>query len=276
MKKGNPALCLGLGALCAGAGLLWMLAPGRSSREKRAPFEKRYFAHRGLYDEKAGVPENSLAAFRAAAEHGYGAELDVRMTRDGFAVISHDSSLKRMTGADVNVEDCDLAGLEALRLSGTEEKIPLLTQAMDILAAAGVPVIVEVKTTPRARRDALCSAALDVMDRYDNPMCVESFDPMIVRWFRLHAPDLLRGALITQPEDVDLPPVKRFLGCRGLFNFLGRPQFIAHRLGKKLPTVRLAEWLGAMRVCWTAGDRTCEKRNDAVIFEHCRPPVRYL
>ena len=253
-----------------------MLAPGRSGREKRAPFEKRYFAHRGLYDEKAGVPENSLAAFRAAAEHGYGAELDVRLTRDGSAVTSHDGSTLRMTGTDLAVEQTDLNTLRSLRLRDTEERIPLFTEALDILCGAGVPVIVEVKTEPAGRREELCSAVLDIMDRYDTPMCVESFDPMIVRWFRLRAPDLLRGQLLTQPSDVDLPPVKRFLGCRGLFNFLGRPQFIAHHVGKKALTVRLAELLGAMRICWTAHDRSQERTNDAVIFEHCRPPIRYL
>ncbi len=277
MKKGSAALLFGMGALaCVGAGALWMLAPGRSGREKRAPFEKRYFAHRGLYDEKAGVPENSLAAFRAAAEHGYGAELDVRLTRDGSAVISHDGSTLRMTGTDLAVEQTDLNTLRSLRLRDTEERIPLFTEALDILCGAGVPVIVEVKTEPSGRREELCSAVLDIMDRYDTPMCVESFDPLIVRWFRLRAPDLLRGQLLTQPSDVDLPPVKRFLGCRGLFNFLGRPQFIAHHVGKKALTVRLAELLGAMRICWTAHDRSQERTNDAVIFEHCRPPIRYL
>ena len=35
------------------------------------------YAHRGLHDEKK--PENSLAAFRAALEHGYGVELDLSL-----------------------------------------------------------------------------------------------------------------------------------------------------------------------------------------------------
>ena len=277
MKKGSAALLIGMGSLgCIGAGVLWMLAPGRSTREKRAPFEKRNFAHRGLYDEKAGVPENSLAAFWAAAEAGYGAELDVRLTKDGAAVISHDANVKRMTGSDAAIEQTDLAELRKLRLGGTDETIPLFTEALDILCGAGVPVVVEIKTDPAKRLDALCSTALDIMDRYDTPLCVESFDPLIVRWFRFHAPDMLRGQLLTQPCDVDLPPVKRFLGCRGLFNFLGRPQSIAHHVGRKALTVHLAELLGAMRICWTAHDRSHERTNDAVIFEHCRPPVRYL
>ena len=173
MKKGSAVLRIGLGGLACAAGMLWMLAPGRSSAEKRAPFEKRYFAHRGLYSEKDGVPENSLAAFRAAAEHGYGAELDVRMTRDGYVVISHDANMKRMTGADLAVEDTDFATLRTLRLQGTAERIPLLTEALDILCGAGVPVVVEIKTAPVKKLSALCSAVLDIMDRYDNDMCVD-------------------------------------------------------------------------------------------------------
>ena len=39
-------------------------------------------AHRGLHDNKT-MPENSLAAFRNAVEHGYGIELDVYLTDDG-------------------------------------------------------------------------------------------------------------------------------------------------------------------------------------------------
>ena len=268
-----PAVILLIPVLLVGVWLL--LIRCRRNRPGWDRLLGRRYAHRGRHDKPA-VPENSLAAFRAAAEHGYGAELDVRLTRDGSAVISHDGNTLRMTGTDLAVAATDLDALRALRLQDTEERIPLFTEALDILCGAGVPVIVEVKTEPSGRREELCSAVLDIMDRYDTPMCVESFDPLIVRWFRLRAPDLLRGQLLTQPSDVDLPPVKRFLGCRGLFNFLGRPQFIAHHVGKKALTVRLAELLGAMRICWSVRSRRREGRNDAVIFERFHPPTRYL
>lgn len=49
------------------------------------------YAHRGLHDEKK--PENSLAAFRAALEHGYGAELDLHLLADGNLGVMHDSDL---------------------------------------------------------------------------------------------------------------------------------------------------------------------------------------
>ena len=56
---------------------LFLIFPGQSTPEARAPFMGRNFAHRGLYDNDKGIPENSLAAFRAAMEAGYGCELDV-------------------------------------------------------------------------------------------------------------------------------------------------------------------------------------------------------
>ena len=147
--------------------------------------------------------------------------------------------------------------------------------ALDILFSADVPVIVELKSVPRSRRAALCSAVLAELDRRDGRFCVESFDPMIVRWFRRNAPDILRGQLTAQREELDLDAFRAYAGSHVLCNFLGRPQFIAHRVGKKALAVRASEAMGAMRVCWTAHDRSREAENDAVIFENYRPPVRF-
>ena len=276
MKKGKTVLLAGMGGLlCAGAVSVWLIAPGRATEEQRSLIQNRYFAHRGLYDSAGGIPENSLAAFRAAAEHGYGAELDVRMTRDGVLVVSHDSDLRRMTGAALAVEENDYDTLAALRLEGTDEGVPLFSDALEILFAADVPVIVEIKADPAGRRDALCSAVLAELDRRDGRFCVESFDPMIVRWFRVHAPDILRGQLTAQIEALGTGPFQSFAGSRVLANFLGRPQFIAHRVGRKSRAVRAAEAMGAMRVCWTAHSPGQEDNNDAVIFENFLPPVRF-
>lgn len=60
-----------------------------------------------------------------------------------------------------------------------------------------------------------------------------------------------------------------------LMNFLGRPQFIAYKIGRKPFTVKLAEFMGAMRVCWTSREWVHEKKNDAVIFEFYKPGVRF-
>ena len=107
-KKAGTIAAAAIGA--AAAGYLFLIAPGRSRAGQRFPFRGQNIAHRGLYDAAQGIPENSLAAFRAAAEGGYGAELDTRLTKDGVVVVSHDSNIRRMTGADVTVESLDYAG----------------------------------------------------------------------------------------------------------------------------------------------------------------------
>ena len=66
------AVCLGV----AGAWCL-MLRP-RWNQPGWSALEGVRFAHRGLHDASQGVPENSMAAFRRAIDHGFGAELDVR------------------------------------------------------------------------------------------------------------------------------------------------------------------------------------------------------
>ena len=65
------------------------------------------YAHRGLHSQ--GIPENSMAAFKAALDGGYGIELDIHLTKDGDLAVIHDTSLKRTAGADIKITDLTLA-----------------------------------------------------------------------------------------------------------------------------------------------------------------------
>lgn len=273
LKTWKSARTIGLGAaaVCA-LTYLCAVAPGKSREEQLAPFRGRYIAHRGLFNDE-DKPENSLAAFRAAAECGYGVELDVRLTRDGAVVISHDNNLSRTTGRSVTIDGLDLTKLQTIPLGDTQERVPLFSDALDILCRAGVPVVVELKTCPRWKE--LCRKTLALLDARDIVCCVESFDPRIVTWFRRNAPDLLRGILTSQPEDLEAGPVRNYLSSRVLYNWLCRPQFIAHHVGPRSFSVMLAQAMGAFRVTWTAHDRSEESRSDAVIFERFLPPVHY-
>lgn len=61
------------------------------------------FSHRGV--EHDGADENSVKAFCHALEHGIdGIELDVRVTRDGVAVVAHDKDLRRIAGNNRMIE----------------------------------------------------------------------------------------------------------------------------------------------------------------------------
>jgi glycerophosphoryl diester phosphodiesterase len=61
------------------------------------------YAHRGLHDRENTLPENSLAAFAAAAEAGYGFELDINLTTDDQVVVFHDDDLKRAPLVEADV-----------------------------------------------------------------------------------------------------------------------------------------------------------------------------
>jgi glycerophosphoryl diester phosphodiesterase len=91
------------------------------------------FSHRGF--SRDGL-ENSMAAFRAAAELGFGyLETDVRTTRDGVLLAFHDATLDRVAGAGGPVRSLSLRELRQARIGGSEP-VPtfeeVLTQLPDV------------------------------------------------------------------------------------------------------------------------------------------------
>ena len=136
------------------------------------------------------------------------------------------------------------------------------------------------KSPGRRGYGSLCRAVRRALEGSNGWTAVMSFDPRIVRWFRKNAKDVLRGQLSDAPASFrDEPkPLAFALGC--LFtNVLARPQFIAYGPGKKPWTARLAEAMGAIRVCWTVRPEddinAKEAENDAVIFEFYHPAPKY-
>ena len=249
---------------------LYLLAPGRASEENKARFAG-YYAHRGLHTPDRAVPENSPEAFRRAAAAGWGVELDVRLTADGQVVVFHDDTLDRVCGVPGRVDGLTWEELQAFPLCGTGERIPLFSDVLALITDR-TPLIVELKTGPRNRE--LCEKTCALMRTRRGPTCMESFDPTIVAWFRRHGREFFRGQLATGRADYRSDgrpaPLAVFLS-HTLLNFLGRPQFIAYRVGSRPLTVRLAEALGAMRVGWVARSPADEAGLDAVIFEFYEP-----
>ena len=236
-------------------------------------FRGRFYAHRGLHSPERGVPENSLAAFRAAAEKGCGVELDVQLSLDGQVVVFHDDTLDRVCGVQGRVTDRTAGDLQRMRLMGTGETIPLFTSVLDVLSRGSGPLIVELKTC--ARRGELCRKTLAILSRYPGAFCVESFDPRIVRWFRKNAPEVFRGQLAQPAEDYPraLPrPAARLLGeCR--LTPYNRPHFIAYKIGERPERVLRLRRKGVLLFAWTSLDAGKDAlENDAVIFERCVPP----
>lgn len=190
------------------------------------------YAHRGLHGN--GIPENSMPAFRAALDAGYGIELDVHLMRDGNLAVIHDASLKRTAGADVRIEDLTLPELANYPLEGTQQCIPTFDQVLELFAGKA-PIIIELKAE-RGNHAALTEAACKAMEGYNGAWCMESFDPRCVHWLKKNRPDVIRGQLtenfLGNPKS-KLPWVLKFMLTWQLENFLIRPDFIAYKFADR-------------------------------------------
>ncbi|TVR06529.1 MAG: glycerophosphodiester phosphodiesterase [Spirochaetaceae bacterium] len=260
-----------------GLAVLWLflIAPARTGRRWCTPLFDRHFAHRGLHTPDGTIPENSLPAFAAACEAGYGIELDVQLSADGQVVVFHDDDLVRVCNDPRAVADLSTDALSRLRLFDTAERIPLLSEVL-ALVGGRVPLIVELKDGPR--NDVLCTETARLLDRYIGPYCIESFHPGIVRWFRRNRSGVVRGQLSAGSSTFDKQraPV-RFLLVQLLTNVATRPHFVAfrHQDGVGRLRLRLVRLLGGALVGWTVKEtddrERCLRFFDVLIFEFWRP-----
>ena len=249
---------------------LALIAPGHDRSKDLKPLLNRDYAHRGLWNDER--PENSLAAFAAARDAGYGIELDVHLTADGHLVVHHDDSLMRMCGKDIRIGASRMEDVCACRLKGTDELVPTFDEVLAVVGGK-IPMIVELKTEHNV--DALCRAVHERMRRYDGPWCMESFDPRAVQWFRRNADAVIRGQLANGGSILREKAEKRWellLLKSQLGNFLGRPDFIAYHAAtdNNLPMM-LMRLMKPLLVCWTIRSQEMmdrqRSRYDIQIFE---------
>lgn len=259
-----------LSALCGA--VIYCIAPNK--RRDVSAFEKKNYAHRGLHNHE--VPENSLWAFRRAAEAGIPVELDVQMTKDKQLVVFHDGDLKRMCGVEGKLTDRTYEELCKLRLKDTDEKIPLFSDVLKTLN--GVDLICEIKSDNGVKNYELCEKTYELLKTYSGRFCVESFSPFLVGWYKKNHPEIIRGQLSCRMKDKRYNPLINFLMTHLMFNFISRPDFIAYefRDAKKSFGFRLVRRLFApFCVCWApkgmAEIAEASAMFDTIIYEEEKP-----
>ena len=237
--------------------------------KRKAGLADRY-AHRGFHD-KPGVPENSMAAFRRAVEHGFPSELDVHLIADGSLVVFHDELLERQTSAPGRIEEYDITNLKKLRLEGTDEQIPTFDEVLDLYEDTGLPLLIELKTAGGNHR-RLTEAVCRRLDRYKGDFVIESFDPRVLIVLKKLRPDIIRGQLVQDfmVHREDLPFYQACILTNLILAPAGSPDFIAYRQkDKKKLAWRLAEGpAGLAKAVWTV--RTPEDYSRA-LEEGCVP-----
>ena len=232
----------------------------------------KYIAHRGLHNKDKGVPENSLKAFECAVEKGLAIELDVRLSKDGKIVVFHDDNLKRMCGIDASVSDFTYEQLSAFRLLDTQEKIPLLSQVMKTVKGR-VPLIVEIKDS--VGLFDLEKRTWNLLKNYKGKFAVMSFNPLSVLWFRISAPEVFRGQLISRFKSKKTPKyIARYI-CASpvVWKLISKRDFIACDLRSvSLEAAFQAVDNNADFVTWTANSvellESAKQFSKSVIFEN--------
>lgn len=252
--------------------LLWLIQPNK--RRDMAPFNRTLYAHRGLHSDDSRVPENSIAAFAAASKAGYGVELDIQLSLDRQIVVFHDDNLKRMCGVDRRVDELTYDELRELRLLNSDQPIPLLSEVLEVLD--GATVLCELKPMRSYTDTSLCEAALPLLNAYNGIVCIESFNPWMVRWFRKHAPQYVRGILSKRFDKGEVAQTLRFPLASLFANCLCRPDFIAYQhTDHRQPFFRLCRLFRPMTMAWTVKSPAEQTSTmgifDTIIFEGFSP-----
>lgn len=221
----------------------------------------KIWAHRGcctLY------PENTLEAFRAAAELDgiTGIELDIQLTSDGEMVVFHDENLRRVTHIDRNVRGCTLAEIKNIAIPANDGKycsIPTLEEVLVMMKpyceSRGILINIELKTSV-IRYDGIESKAYEIVRKYGmeqyivwSSFLAESVDIIkkidqdaktavlamsieeCISMARDTAADALHpyigGLVYALPQDMQVMPVRAWNGDEPFFND-GRPLKEAH------------------------------------------------
>lgn len=221
----------------------------------------KIWAHRGcctLY------PENTLEAFRAAAELDgiTGIELDIQLTSDGEMVVFRDENLRRVTHIDRNVRGCTLAEIKNIAIPANDGKycsIPTLEEVLVMMKpyceSRGILINIELKTSI-IRYDGIESKAYEIVRKYGmeqyivwSSFLAESVDIIkkidrdaktavlamsieeCISMARDTAADALHpyigGLVYALPQDMQGMPVRAWNGDEPFFND-GRPLKEAH------------------------------------------------
>jgi glycerophosphoryl diester phosphodiesterase len=249
---------------------------------KRAPVEvltERLIAHRGLHDET--VPENSLAAFAAAADAGYAIECDVHVTDEGIPVVFHDRTLARMCELSETIDRVTRALLPSTRLRSSDECIPTLREVLDQVAGR-VPVYIDLQlpgswaVVGRRSWRATCEAVGATLEGYEGAVGIMAWDPRQLRWFAERMPEVLRiqsGGVVA--EMALLPGVASLFDNLRVTRF-SKPHAISYN-ASRLPRRAVARSRddGLPVLAWTVRSAVDLERlrgyADSAIFEGFRP-----
>lgn len=210
-----------------------------------------WVAHRG-----AGklAPENTLAAFRLGAQHGYRMfECDVKLSQDGVAFLLHDNTLDRTTnghgiGGDqpwTALSQLDAGAWHSRQYAG--ETVPTLMAVAHFCRANGLMLNIEIKPTEGLERttgEEVARQAAQFWKGQTVPPLLSSFQIEALEGAKASEPQLPRGLLL---EDLKGPwlATAQSLACVAV---------ICDHHELTVDTVQAIQAAGMKALCYTANE----------------------
>jgi glycerophosphoryl diester phosphodiesterase len=224
------------------------MKPALGCRFRRSPGARPLvLGHRGSPQR---APENTLASFELARQEGAdGVEFDVRLDGSGEVVVFHDRTLSRMTAERSRARVDRLATSELRRIEiGAGERIPLLSEVLELARAHDLCLNVELKASPGSRRRLVARVAEQLRrePRGAERLLLSCFDPWVVWWLSHTLPEIAVAWLVHDQQRLFKYGVGRgLLGAAGI-----NPQ---HTL---LEPARVERWKrgGGLVNTWTVND----------------------
>ena len=228
-------------------------------------------AHRGYHSK--GVPENSLSAFTKAIEKGFAISFDVHVLADGTPVVFNDNKLARMTGNDGYIKYLNKEDLKSLTLKNSKERIPTLEEALKLVAGR-VPLLIEIKNMHKVGK--VEQAILDVLKNYNGEYAIQSFNPYSLEYFKIHAPNIIRGQLSGSFNGEKINLFKKLALKKLKLNKISEPHFINYE-ASALPNKYVKKYKDLPLLAWVVKSKNdylrVIKHCDNIIFEDFEPEI---
>lgn len=216
-----------------------------------------WIAHRG-----AGrlAPENTLAAFRVGAAHGYRAfECDVKLSADGVPFLLHDATLERTTSGSGPAGERTWSELSRLDAGAWHDRSyageppPSLAGIARFVQHNGHVLNIEIKPAPGSAehtgRGVAVEAARLWTGRPLQPL-LSSFEPVALAAARDAAPALPRALLLDRLHDGWLDAA-RALGCAAV---------VVNHQATDADVIGMAHDAGLRALCYTVNERADAER----------------
>lgn len=182
--------------------------------------DKKFCAHRGL---SALMPENTLPAFGAALAFGADEiEFDVRLTRDGGLIVSHDGTLERISDGSGNLSDFTLAELKELNIGVKHGwTVPFCT-VEEVFAQFANRMMFNIHLKEHGEDGYLIVELLKIVRKYDAEHSVYfAASPAELEWMQRKAPEIERTAIQLPGDKIPIYDMAVTYGCSRVQFWLG-------------------------------------------------------